>query len=71
MGVRSIFQDEINSKFSDYVHIFTDAALDRETSSAGFGIYCPQLDYSFSSRLPRFIRICTAETVAINQAVEL
>jgi len=42
--------------FPDYVHIYTDASLDSEASSAGFGIFCPQLHQAVEMCLKKDVK---------------
>ncbi|KAL1496950.1 hypothetical protein ABEB36_007994 [Hypothenemus hampei] len=52
---------------NDFTFIFTDASKVRDRS--GFGIYIPQLDFKFSSRIPEQLCICNAELIAIHEAL--
>lgn len=64
-----IFMANIYSKFEDYIQIYTDGSMDPISNSAGIGIFVPQKNISFASRLPNNTQICTAEIVAINKAL--
>ncbi|XP_072395123.1 uncharacterized protein [Diabrotica undecimpunctata] len=39
--------------------IFTDGSVDSK-GSAGFGVFCPDFEYSYSSKLPTQTQVCTA-----------
>ncbi|XP_072403365.1 uncharacterized protein [Diabrotica undecimpunctata] len=39
--------------------------------NAGFGVFSPDINYSFSSKLPNHTQICTAEVTAIYHAVQI
>ncbi|XP_072377888.1 uncharacterized protein [Diabrotica undecimpunctata] len=49
--------------------IFTDGSVDSR-GSAGFGVFCPDFEYSYSSKLPTQTQVCTAEIIAINHAIQ-
>ncbi|XP_050315318.1 uncharacterized protein LOC126749671 [Anthonomus grandis grandis] len=54
---------------NSYTYIYTDAS--KKDKRLGYGIYIPDIDYKFSSRLPDSISICKAECVAIHDAVKV
>ncbi|XP_072375163.1 uncharacterized protein [Diabrotica undecimpunctata] len=57
-------------KFHSYKKFFTDGSTDT-IGNAGFGVFSPDINYSFSSKLPNHTQICTAEVTAINHAVQI
>lgn len=62
-------QNKINSKFENYIHIYTDGSFEASTGKSGIGVYSPNKKFSFASRLPNHTQICTAEIIAINKAL--
>lgn len=52
-----------------HILIYSDAS--KSDSRVGFGIHIPQIKYNFSSRLPNNLSICSAEVVAIYEAVRI
>ncbi|XP_050509089.1 uncharacterized protein LOC126886263 [Diabrotica virgifera virgifera] len=53
-----------------HIKFFTDGSVDGE-GSAGFGVFSPEINYSYTSRLPNYTQICAAEIVAINHALQI
>lgn len=51
----------------DYIFVYTDGS--KKDNRTGFGTHCPNLKYNFSARLPDQIDICTAEMIAIQEAI--
>lgn len=52
-------------------HVFTYTDASKNSSKSGYGIYIPQINYKYSSRLPSELCICTAEIIAINEATKV
>lgn len=68
MALTEKFLTVTREKFKNYIHFYTDASVLKETNEAGFGVHCAQLKYNFSSKLPKFTQICTAEIIGIHKA---
>lgn len=54
---------------NDYTFVYTDAS--KTGTRVGYGIHIPQINFDFSSRLPNQLSICTAEVVAIYEALRV
>lgn len=63
------FINMINEIAPDAAHIFTDASVDPSTKSCGIGIYSPNPNIRISRKLSDYTSICSAETLAIREAV--
>lgn len=68
IATRQKFLNSIEQYQITHTIVYTDAS--RDNNKAGFGVYIPEIDYSFSSKLPNITNICTAETIAINKGIE-
>ena len=57
-------------KYKDsHTFVYTDAS--KKGDRVGFGIYIPEINYKYSSRLPSKLCIATAEIVAIKEGVKV
>ena len=63
--------DTVKSKWPMHAWIFTDASKDPICGIAGIGIFSSMLKVEHSARLPDGIQICTAEVLAIHEALKL
>lgn len=61
---------EIQEKYPNYVKIYTDGSLNKDNGKAGFGIYIPSINYKFSSRVHKFMQICSIEIIAIQKGIK-
>ncbi|XP_072377238.1 LOW QUALITY PROTEIN: uncharacterized protein [Diabrotica undecimpunctata] len=57
--------------YSNHTYVYTDGSIDPQTNQSGFGIYIPQINYKFSSRLHNYTQICTTEMIAIYKAISV
>ncbi|KAJ8914541.1 hypothetical protein NQ315_010005 [Exocentrus adspersus] len=57
-----------NREWSDWTWIFTDASKDTENNT-GIGVFAADT-INFAARIPPFHDICSAETIALNYAME-
>ncbi|XP_050508706.1 uncharacterized protein LOC126885933 [Diabrotica virgifera virgifera] len=67
-----IFKAATEKLSENYLFIYTDASKSGNAKEAetGYGVYIPNINYSYSSRLPSALNICTAEIVAIGKGVK-
>lgn len=61
----------VEEYFQGFSCFYTDGSIDQASGKGGFGICCPELDISYSSRMLDNMTICTIELIAIFQALEL
>ena len=67
--INNLFLAFIESKFPDYMVVYTDGSV--SPLSAGFSFYIPQLNISFTSNLPPSSSSFTAECFAIIEALNM
>ncbi|XP_050311527.1 uncharacterized protein LOC126747075 [Anthonomus grandis grandis] len=60
---------QIIESYTDYTICYTDASVDPETKTCGIGIVCEDPPLKIHRRLSDNTPICTAETIAIREAV--
>mgnify|MGYP000535923180 CR=1 FL=1 len=63
------FAQFLKKNYSTHKVIYTDASVNPENKTCGIGIYCPQPEIQISRRITDYTPICTAETLAIREAI--
>lgn len=67
----SEFTQTLHSHFRGYTAIFTDGSKDPEGEKGGIGIFIPDANTRYASRVHDNLNICTIELLAIFQGVSL
>ena len=63
------FAQFIKKNYRTHKVIYTDASVNPENKTCGIGIYCLQPEIQISRRITDYTPICTAETLAIIEAI--
>lgn len=64
------FLSEMSDKFPSFKRIFTDASLSLDDETVGIGIFSSAPKVQISARLRAGLNICSAELIAIKEAIE-
>lgn len=71
LNINNIFNHILNSRFADYLVIYTDASKNQITGATGYGIYIPQANIRISRKVSSYNQIMAAELLAIMHALTL
>ena len=69
INIDSIFMEEVNRRWPEYTHFYTDGSVKLDPPYAGFGVYAPSLSLNYATNVPVHLSIYTVELLAIWKAL--